>query len=525
MEKSIFTKQPWTRRLADGTSPHPALAFQSYDDAGSNSVIYTQRRMLDEYYPTSHDIYNKKLYPDILREVDETYVDADGVEKIRPRKYVEPLPRTAFSYQQIIETKRTDHLCGNDVTFERNWSEKNETREEFYRELVDGWEFCDMEDAVYQFIHQSNIVADAALVGYLYNDEFGQRMFSTNVFSFFNGDDIYAHRDTRSGRVRLFARKFTDEFGRSMTEVWDDKFYYLFIMPNSDGNTSTQSTRYNFTEPAFDKDGNVSGWVENGFYIDGYNLVRKEEHLFPFCPVAYRRLKDGPVWVFSQDSIEAYEEDFNGMRHNNKVFGEPIMAAKGDDVEGIPELDGTIKYISMGKDDDVKMLQGQSAAESYVLGLDKTEELIYLQSFIVKTPELKSGDLPAAALRIIYSPAVEKAMHEVKEIQPAVNAIVNIFRWGWGMVKNCTLSFQPNNLPLKVYLKPFVHQSESSMVVDINTSVNNGTLSKRTGSERLSGYLAEENEWERIVEEKKEQEKADLLYETALARTNKQTAE
>lgn len=485
--------------------------------------------MLDEYYPTSHDIYNPSLYPDILHEVDmmeevektdengNKYID----QVLTKRKVVEQLPRTAVSYQQIIETKRTDHLTGNDLIFERNWSDSNESKDADYQLLVDGWEQNDMEDAIYQSVHNCNIVADVAHVQYIYTDEWGEKKMGWNVYSFFKGDQIYAHRDPRTLKTYLFARVFADAQGNEKVEVWDDANYYLFGLPSPadasatvpeessatvpEESSSVHPTHYEFP----DKLGGAP------FVLDGYNLIKKSSHNCNQCPVAYHRNDDGPVWVFSQDSIEAYEEDLNGLRQNNRAYGNPILVTKGDDVEGIPELDGTVKNINMGKDDDAKLLQGASASDSYMKTLDKLEELIYLQSFIVKTPELKSGDLPAAALKIIYSPAVEKAMHEVKEWQRFINEVFNIFRYYYGINKEKTIDFSPSQLPIKVYLKPYVHQSESIIVSDLAAAVQNKFISRQTASERIP-WMAEESEWSRIVAEEKEAQQADLLYETKL---------
>ena len=47
-------------------------------------------------------------------------------------------------------------------------------------------------------------------------------------------------------------------------------------------------------------------------------------------------------------------------------------------------------------------------------------------------------------------------------------------------------------------------------------AVNTGVLSKRTGAERLSGYIAEENEYDRIVSEVKKEQEADLIYQENL---------
>lgn len=504
------------KRLPEGTLPHQAPLLE-----GTNCIDYTQKRMLDEYYPTSHDIFNHTLYPDVPHEIDiveeVTKTDENGnqYKDMVPntKTYIEPIPRTAVSYQQIIETKRTDHLCGNDVTFERNWSDNDEKKDKDYQMLVDGWEQMDMEDAVFASVHNCNIVADVAHVQYIYNDEWGDKKMGWNVYSYFKGDRIFAHRDPRTGKTYLFARVFSDEQGVEKVEVWDDNNYYLFGMPASNA-TEVQQTHYEFA----DKMGG------SPFALDGYTLISKSRHGCNRCPVSYKRNDDGPVWAFSQDTIEAYEEDLNGLRHNNKAYGNPILVTKGDDVEGTPELDGTIKNINMGKDDDAKLLQGASASESYMSTLEKMENLIYLQSFIVKTPELKSGDLPAAALKILYSPAVEKAMHEVKEWQSFINDMFDIFRWYYGMICEKTIDFSPSQLPIKVYLTPYVHQSESTMVADLAAAVQNKFLSRQSASARIP-WMAEEGEWQRIVAEEKQAQEADLLYQEELISASSQNKE
>lgn len=515
--KQLLSKPLWKKRLPEGcTLPQRFNLIE-----GTSTFEYTQQRMLDEYYPTSHDIFNHFLYPDIPHEVDvlEEVIKTDENGKAykdmvpSTKTYIEPIPRTAVSYQQIIETKRTDHLCGNDATFERNWSDTSEKKDNDYQELVDGWEQMDMEDAFFLSVHNCNIVADVAHVQYIYTDEWGEKKMGWNVYSFFKGDHIYAHRDPRTLKTYLFARVFSDDQGVEKCEVWDDANYYLFGMPKFDGSVE-RPTHYEFA----DKMGGEP------FSLDGYTLISTSRHGCNRCPVSYHRNDDGPVWSFSQDSIEAYEEDLNGLRHNNKAYGTPILVTKGDDVEGTPELDGTVKNINMGKDDDAKLLQGASASESYMSTLDKLENLIYLQSFIVKTPELKSGDLPAAALKILYSPSVEKAMHECKDWQPFINDMFDIFRYYFGLIKGKTIDFSPSQLPIKVYVTPYVHQSESTMVADIAAAVQNKFLSRQTASARIP-WMAEEGEWDRIVAEEKEAQEADLLYQESLVNVNQQNQE
>ena len=136
--------------------------------------------------------------------------------------------------------------------------------------------------------------------------------------------------------------------------------------------------------------------------------------------------------------------------------------------------------------------------------------MIYEQSFTVIPPELKSGDLPAAALKILYSPAYEKATTDSAEFQPFLNDLVSIFAYGYGLEVENTLAFA--SLPMKWWIKPYVHVSESAMVQDLATSVQNGFLSRQTATEKISMYSTV-SEWDRIMKEQNEKRKAEMELE------------
>jgi hypothetical protein len=136
--------------------------------------------------------------------------------------------------------------------------------------------------------------------------------------------------------------------------------------------------------------------------------------------------------------------------------------------------------------------------------------MIYEQSFTVIPPELKSGDLPAAALKILYSPAYEKAIADAAEFQSFLNDLVEIFAYGYGLEMKKTLDFA--NLPMKWWIKPYVHVSESAMVQDLATAVQNGFISKQTATEKISMYSTV-SEWDRIMKEQNEKRKAEMDLE------------
>lgn len=496
--RDILVKKPWRRIRPDGY-------LEGAEDFRSD--IYTQADMRREYYPSGHIINSQKYYPDIYREVFEPVYDAQGNptgNKVR-RVYRECVPRYAFAFEQIITLKQIIHLCGNDVQCDLGVSKPTKKQLEDYEELRMGWVKRDMEIALYESVRSEKTTADTAFVGFVADGKFGFKTLSFN-----NGDVLYPHFDSITGKLKCFARRFSsyDDDGAELTqwlEVWDEKYLYRYKR-NAQGNRTLMDL------------------VAGLFRVDGWQRVgNPEPHGFPFIPVAYKRNEDGPCWSASRDSIDSYDLSFSQMAHNNEAFGEPIMVlqGEGDEIDVQHGLNGTIKTLSMGPESKASYLEGQSAADSYQKQLDTLYKMIYEQSFTVIPPEMKSGDLPGVALKLLYSPAYEKAMSDAADWQRFLNDMCAIFVYGYGLEMGKTIDY--TSLPLKWWLKPYIHINESAIVQDLATAVQNGFCSRQTAAERNSTYSTV-GEWERIIKEQKEQEKADLLYQMKINETKVDTA-
>lgn len=496
--RNIKTKRPWRLVRPDGYLSH-GDAFSSElepsmpaDSLQSN--ILTQPDMLRMYYPSGHAINDANVFPDIYRESREPVYDENGEDtgKTVRKVYRECVPRYAFAFQQIIALKQTIHLTGNDIQFELNVAKPTDEQRDLYDTYREGWLSKDMEVAFFEAVKSEKIVADAAFVGY-----FDSGKFRYKSLSFKNGDTLYPHYDS-NGQLELFARSFYDydENGNIVVEyleVWD-KTHLTRMTKNGE---QYQSTYEKFLAK---------------FGASGYKIVERKPHGFPFVPVAYKRNEDGPAWIASQDSCDSYDLSFSQMAHNNQAFGTPILIfqGEGENYDFQHDINGTVRTISMGTDDKAGYLQSQSASESYQKQLDTLYKMIYEQSFAVIPPELRSGDLPGVALKLLYSPALEKAMADAMDWQPFLNDVVRIFTYGYGVEigKQIDLS----NLPLKYWIKPYVHINESAVVADLASAVANKFCSRQTASERISEYTTV-GEWERILREQKEEQSADLLYQ------------
>lgn len=498
--KDIKTKKPWRRVSPDG------YGSAGYDNGTSATgwedvmrfEIKTQADFLREYYTEGHKINSNKFYPDIYRAEDVQLLDRNGVPTGSTVKkcYVEPVPRYAFAFQQIITTKQLVHLCGNDIQFEINKSNATEEEQKNIELFREGWLQKDMEVAFYELAKSVKITGDGAVVFYLSGGKIGYK-----TLSYLNGDKIYAHYGA-DGKLAVFARSYNDydDEGAEITEwveVWDETKYYLFKKDISGK-------------------GNLVDKIIKFFNVSGYKLMDEKPHGFPRIPVAYHRDEYGPCWSASQSSIEGYEMAFSQMAHNNAAFGEPVLVFIGDDIDITFDNQGTIKYLSMPTESKAEYLQAQSASESFMKQLDLLYSAIYRQSFIVDPPELKSGDLPAAALKILYSPAVEQAINDANKYQQVLNDMVEIFAYGFGLENEDSIGMM--SIPMKWWIKPYVHVSESAIIADLATAVANGFLSKQTAAERASFYSTT-GEWNRIQAEQNEEQKADLLYQIKLKKS------
>lgn len=485
--KQLLVKKPFVRIRPEGTiyqAPHevtqrceekrPVVEDISWYD------VYTQADFLKEYYPTGHKIYDRSYYPDRLKKDPES-----------GRIIKEEVVRCAFSFQQIIALKHTITLCGNDIQFSLANDNVGQTGLDCFYEFQKGWQTHDMEIAWYEAARSVKITGDVAFVGYMHEGNFRWK-----ILSFLNGDTLYPHYDSITGKLSMFVRRYndTDENNTIVchwAEVWDDTYVYRF--KESTAGASGLITK-----------------IKNAFGMDGYTLVSQEPHNFGFIPVSYMRT-DGPCWMFSQDSIEQYELSFSYMSQNNLAFAFPIMYMKGDEIEvqGDPMTD-SVKVISMDSDSDAGFLNPPDGSEFFKMQLTKLYDMILEQSSIPKMVEPKSGDLPGVAVKLMFSQSIERALEDAQLYKPFINGIVRIFKYGYGIECEKTSSFE--NLKVSFYIEPYVHMNNSELVSNLATAVQNGFISKQTASERISMY-ATAQEYDRIIREYKQEQEQDALIE------------
>lgn len=492
--REILTKKPFftissTRNVMSMT---PVTDKHNTVDKDNDKALYyilSQEEMLRQYYPSGHKINNELLFPDIWKKDPETN-----------KWYKQSITRCALAFQQIITTKHIIHIVGNDVQFELSEDEKSSQKDgldgelEASIELQDddstkllsifksGWIDLGMEIRFYEAVRSYMITADCAIVGFIQKD--GTPSFRT--LSFLNDDKLYPHVNSITGEMELFARKYYDydEEGEAVTEwveVWDDTYIYRC-------KHSLKPT-------------NVTSFIKTIFGLNGFEIVEQVRHGFPFCPVAYARNEDGPCWAAGQQTIENFEEALSYFFENNKAFAFPILLLSGDGIELHGDMNGSVKSISIDSSDgDAHFLENNDISASYNTLLTKFYDLIYEQTFTVKPPELKSGDLPGVALKLLYSPAIECAICDAQKLQPFLNKLVKMVKFSWGLKKECQADLM--KLGINAWIEPYVHQNDSELVTNLATAVQNNIISCKTASERLSKYT-KNDEFERILKQLK----------------------
>lgn len=495
--RKILVKKPFFELAPKGYMTHDGYCRNEVSDNEDPQmpqdtlyrVIKTQKDFLREFYPTSHKIFDKDLYPDIWRKNPE-----DG------KWYVQEIQRTAFAFQQVVHTKHTLHLTGNDIQFELAGDPEMKKQEEYINLLAKfkkGWYMHDMEIRHYEAVSSYMKVAEAAVVGYFDKN----KKFGTRTLAFDRGDTLYPQTDPLTGELVVFARKYNDydEEGNEKTEwveVWDDRKFYRFKKQVNEGVVKETIKR-----------------IAKIFGIDDYSCVEEKDHGFPFIPVAYVRNDDGPCWSAVQKNIEDYEEAFSYLCENNKAYAFPIMKLKGDgdDITVVGDTDGSAKMIQItDTNGDADFINGTDASDAFATQLNKSYDLIYELSFTVKPPELKSGDLPGVAIKLLYSPAIEVAENDAKKMHPFLDQLVRICKYGIGMEEDCMATM--TWLPIHAWVEIYVHQNKSEIITNLATAVQNGFLSKQTASERCPDFPVND-EYDRIMREKKEEDQQDLLMD------------
>lgn len=482
--KSLLVKEPFKRVIPKGYyGPNPIITDDAMAQARKEPALFeivTQADFLRELYPSGHKINDPQWYPDKV-----TYNDSEEVKQANGGQgawVTEKVTRNAVPFQFIILLKHLAHLGGNPLDIMSSNRVQTQEDKDVLAELKQGWVDENMETAKWECFKAGKATGDVAFVAYMDNGKIGWK-----VLSYLNGDTLYPHYDTK-GKMIKFAREFKrmSEDGivrESFVEVWDSNYAYLF---KRDDSTTAKRVINNILDT---------------FGLDGYKLVEMEKHGFNRIPVEYKRLS-GPCWSPVQNNCDDYELSLSQLCEANKVYAFPILTMVGEDADVKVSTDGRpFAIVSTDPDAKIGMLNNNSSNEAFKLQLESQFKCILLGSFVVLPPEVRSGDLPGVAIKLIYSPALENAMNDAHEWNSFVDGMFELFTYGYGIQKKLSAQFTKLNAHARII--PYIHQNTAEEIQLLSQSVLSGVLSVETAIEKNPFSMTDEQK--RVLKQKAEE--------------------
>lgn len=491
--KDLLRKRPFTK-ISPQCNLSPIVATDinnlSYIDEKPAYYIVTQADFLRELDPNGHLIYNREFYPDKLKYVEKEVTDSDGTKSIQKIPVVQKMLRVSFALQQMIKIQRLIHLCGNDLHHELNTSE-DDTKDasrlfDIYKR---GWYSKQVDTHFFHFCDSVLSTGDGAIVMFMENGKVNIRN-----YSFLEGDTLYFTCNPITKEPMYFVRTFEDiDTDGSLTtryaEVYD------------------KTNRYILKEDAKGLSGMVAKFKES-IGLDGYSLIESKSHGFEELPVVYYRSKIGACWSPVQDNIDMYELGFSHLCQNNMAFAFPVLVMKGDDIsiQG-DELDGAVKGFVIGAEADVDYLKAPESPESFKLELETLLKNIFRGSNTIQPVEMKSGDTPGISIKLIYFPAIQKAMQDAADLSESIQKLSRLFKYGYG-IESETVS-QMAGLDILTWAVPYIPQNDQERINNLVQEVGAGIKSVKTACEQTGDGAY--NEYQLIIAQQKEEQQSDML--------------
>lgn len=492
----VLTKKPFCRATPKGYREGKVvtdISVAPYPEDKVSYQIISQADFIRELDTSGHIINDPTYYLDKYKKVPKRDSEGNYILDSKGKKtyqtYMQHVLRAAFPFQQIIKTQQLIHICGNDLHHELNSMTDDEATNNLFESFKKGWYKKQMDYAFFRLCDGIKSTGDAAVVFYISEGKMGVK-----VLSYAEGDTLYPHYDSITGKMDCFARKYNDldEQGNTTAtyvEVWDDKYLYRYKQ-GGDGR-------------------GITAIIKKMFKISGYTLVAQPiEHKCNRVPVIYYRDPKGACWSDVQDTIDMYELGVSHLCQNNMAYAFPILVLKGDNINIEGDItNGSVKGITGDASMVADYLKAPESPESFKLQLDIMLKNIFLGSFTVQPPEIKSGDTPGVAVKLIYSPSIEKAMSDASNLSECIQDMTELFKYYYGLETESIVRMK--QLDILTWAIPYVHQNTQELINNLVQQVGAGILSKQTASE-TTGY-GKNNEWKRIISEQKEAQQSDML--------------
>lgn len=489
----LLTKKPFYRLQNSGLSTKQEKTCRvdtmKYLEKPQMGMLMSQTDFLEEYYPSAHKINSEFFFPECYNYGEVITEEGEKMETM----YREETFRVSAPLQKVTAIQHLVHLYGNDTHHELADNKVSDELNDRFMQFQMGWLMKSMDIPIYEAGKSEEITGDKAIVFYMYNGKV-----YTKVLSFLNGDTLYPHYDEITGRMNVFARKFYsyDEENKIVStwiEVWDDKYL----------------SRYK--QSAIGLKGLVNK-VKETLGFDGYELVYRQPHGFPEIPVVYGRSKDnGPGWNDVQYLADEIEVALSYWAKSCASTANDAYIMKGDNVEIKGDPLGRVRAFTMGKDDEVGLLEKKTGGDYFQAYVERLFKEYFRGSFTIETPQLKSGDTPASTIKLIYAPNLDLAITQVKEQQEFINQTRHLFCIGYGIEVGKITEYMSLEEHIVSYLIPFIHEDTAGKVANLVALKNAGLMSTETGCEQ-NPYCTNA-EADKVFKEQKQKQMADRLYQ------------
>lgn len=456
--KQILKKEPFKRMLPYSQLAGYAVGHEKIEVSLPENEwkIVPQERMLAELNPSAHDVNNISIRKDkYLKDDDGNIVDSKEVARV------------AVALQQIISTKQKIHLTANPIKFTLTEPNRTENKEKDFVEFKQAWVDKNMHVYLSKFVESWLDTGDAALYVYRNNNIVGCK-----EFSFKNGDVLCPHYDYY-GNLKVFGRLYQSVDNKGKTVSMLDVFDKTYVTTYRKGGR-------------FGRMFNSGGWVP---------VENPRKHGFEDVPIVYKR-SDDACWGHVQSLIDSFEEALSRMSENNRYYANSILFISGN-VGEMPSRDDDNKTIQGEVGTDAKFLATPESNQAQMNELDVLLKQIFLGTFTVNvSPDSvkSSGDLPGITVKLLFSPATEKAISSAKELDESIDRLIKLFKYGYGLeVKKST---EMNNLKLRGDFKIYTPENDAETAQIINDGVFSKAISRETANEIYP--LAVNGEKERV---------------------------
>lgn len=478
--EKVMRKRPFARLTVGNSASMIKPGFLDKPvpaDFGKMEFEYlTYADYLRELTANAHKIMSPAWYPDI-----------EGVDPDTKRPYCRKVARYTTNLPEVFTSQRTSMLVGDHLDIKLVGGGISEKMQDNLSLFCEGWDMKDMENALYELVWNAFGLVDAAIVFYMEKGKVGWR-----AMNFRKGDILYPHYNA-NGRVCLFGRGYKmwdGEKEASYLDVWDDANY----------------TRY------------VFGVGENGTTSEWKQEIEPTPHGFPRCPVSYHRRSDsvaGPA----MNILDNLDLAMSQFCENNKQYALRIFYALGADVDIQGTQDGRpMTVTSTDTNSKVGFLEPAEASSSFELQMKQLIASAYQAAHCTQPVEIKSGaDISSLTVQMMSKDSYHQALLDAKEFQPAINDLVELFKYGYGIEISKTSDFEI--MKVKGVLNPYIMRSEVEEVNNISILSNAGALPKKAAANEAAklGYGTARN-YEELL-----QEEHDALVAESLASTGTET--